>query len=296
MANFPNPFPFSPLPGYRESSGQRSLRDADSVPQAWKKHRVTDFNLKQTQKAVQSLQSEVSRMRRRIVGGQVPQAQVLLPFNVSSAGGTVFNVQGGTVETRLICDLSTGPTSHFLSEIETTFTFDTTTVDIGAFPDTSDACEIYLQSVQDCTVPTEGPQFTLQAAFFINGGGTGSNGLYQSIYPVCLFEDNYTSYGAGSNGSALTINYPLAVVSRNGQMMQIQLGNIFGQNARWPLTFIGPYVANRWYYPSEVVYFDAGGGNSGLYCMTGGQGDGPADYAILGYDQSSTEFWTKITL
>ena len=69
MPNFGNPITQRPIRHIGESSAQRSPRDADSVSQQWKSTNTSAFGVYQVQSAVKSIQLELARLKRRIVGG-----------------------------------------------------------------------------------------------------------------------------------------------------------------------------------------------------------------------------------
>ena len=87
MPNFGNPITQRPIRHIGESSAQRSPRDADSVSQQWKSTNTSAFGVYQVQSAVKSIQLELARLKRRIVG------QVSAP----PAGG--MNFRGYWVDT-----------------------------------------------------------------------------------------------------------------------------------------------------------------------------------------------------
>lgn len=69
------------MPTFHESSGQRSMRDADALGQQWKKNTVPTRQIAQLTRNVSSLSRQVNQMRRRILPGYVKPPDVALPMH-----------------------------------------------------------------------------------------------------------------------------------------------------------------------------------------------------------------------
>lgn len=67
---FNNPIPRTGLPKFHESSPQRSLRDGDSVARIWQKARPLEQNGQRLANAVELLQRQFDRLRRRSGSGE----------------------------------------------------------------------------------------------------------------------------------------------------------------------------------------------------------------------------------
>ena len=63
------PIPRSGLPVQNESSGLRSARDGDSLGGQWKKNKPVTGQTNANTRAISNLQTQVNKLRRRIVGG-----------------------------------------------------------------------------------------------------------------------------------------------------------------------------------------------------------------------------------
>ena len=79
--NFNNPIPRSGLPYFHESSAQRSIRDGDAVPRVWQKNKSSTTQLYKTAQAVEQLQRQFNRLRRRSSTSE-EQAVGMYPFQM----------------------------------------------------------------------------------------------------------------------------------------------------------------------------------------------------------------------
>ena len=69
MPSFPNPISQRVQSNVRESSSQRSIRDSDSGPKMWIKLSLLIKNVGNLSSSVASLQIQVAKIKRRVVGG-----------------------------------------------------------------------------------------------------------------------------------------------------------------------------------------------------------------------------------
>ena len=58
---------------FYESSNMRSSRDRDAVGRSWIKHKSTAAQVSAAMRALANIQSQVNKIRRRVVGGQTVQ-------------------------------------------------------------------------------------------------------------------------------------------------------------------------------------------------------------------------------
>jgi hypothetical protein len=107
---FNNPIPRSGLPKFHESSRLRSPRDADAVPRLWQRSRTVTEQLFRTTQAVEQVQRQLNRLRRR-QGAQEAQGEDYYPFKIyqspanpawtaeemSDKGWRTFRVRAGAV-------------------------------------------------------------------------------------------------------------------------------------------------------------------------------------------------------
>lgn len=63
--NFNNPIPRSGLPRFHESSRLRSPRDSDATQRLWQKHRDAGKQAQANSLAIENLQRQIARLRRR---------------------------------------------------------------------------------------------------------------------------------------------------------------------------------------------------------------------------------------
>jgi hypothetical protein len=76
---FNNPIPRSGLPRFNESSAQRSPRDSDATQRLWSKENTTSKQLQRTTEAVEHVQRQIARLRRRNTPPTEPGAY---PFRI----------------------------------------------------------------------------------------------------------------------------------------------------------------------------------------------------------------------
>jgi hypothetical protein len=93
--NFNNPIPRTGLPSFQEGSRLRSPRDGDAVPRVWQKTSTASQQLYRTAQAVEQLQRQLNRLRKRKGGDSEGEA---MPFEIyQSATWLKFKVKTGWV-------------------------------------------------------------------------------------------------------------------------------------------------------------------------------------------------------
>jgi hypothetical protein len=73
---FNNPIPRTGLPQFHESSGLRVPRDSDAIPRLWAKNQPATQQLFRTTQAVEQLQRQLNRLRKRGSGGSETSGMV----------------------------------------------------------------------------------------------------------------------------------------------------------------------------------------------------------------------------
>jgi len=84
MSHFNNPIPRSGLPQFAESTKMRSPRDSDATGRLWQKAAKVTAQESYNLSAIQRLQRELSRLRRRIVGAGFTDTTSNVTENIST--------------------------------------------------------------------------------------------------------------------------------------------------------------------------------------------------------------------
>ena len=75
-----NPIQSRQLPSFRESSAQRSVRDADALGRQWIRHAETNAQVFSTTRSIEAIQRQLSNLKRRF--GSTEQTTTYFPFQI----------------------------------------------------------------------------------------------------------------------------------------------------------------------------------------------------------------------